>query len=196
MTNITLPTPHQPIYGVLEENDSDSEQDLYESSADYTKIGDPSPQPIYGELESENIYNQPEDEQPVYREIDGAEEPGYKALGDIEPGYKTIGDIEPSFKTDGEIEPNYNTVGDIEEPDYNTVSDFQPDYYNTVDDIYMNNSATVGDNSIGSDNNMIGTLDKPKLAPKPKFIPPLSPPIRHRMASGELERNQYFSESP
>ena len=160
MTTITLPTPQQPIYGVLEENDDDSEQDIYEASADYTKID--NPQPIYGELElePENIYNQPEDEQPVYREIEGVE-PGYKTIGDNEPGYKTIGDVEPDYKT--------------------------------VDDIYINNSVKVGDNTISPDNSTIGTLDKPKLAPKPKFIPPLSPPIRHRMASGELEKNQDFT---
>ena len=147
LTTIHLQPPMQPIYGVLE-NENREPTDIYESSDDYTRI-DNNIQPIYGELEpdtvTENIYNQPEDEeQPVYREIEGKDEPDYKS----------------------------------------------------VDEIYINNSAALSlknNGDLATANGDIETSEKPKLAPKPKFIPPMSPPLRQKVsAGGQMRRSSDF----
>ena len=136
-------------------------------------------QPIYGVLEEEN--GPPQD---IYEPS-----PDYTKIGNLQPIY---GELE----LEAEVENIYNQPED-EQPVYGEIEGAgdEPDY-KTVDEIYINNIDVTDDGLINEgDDNSLGTLDKPKLAPKPKFIPPMSPPIRHKMANGHIERNQGLPET-
>ena len=171
-----------PEYQALHHKHTPSQYRSLESAFNnggYSDLQKPGQLPVYGVLKEEGeLYEEAQDYQkievppPIYGELEkesvNEPQPIYGELEEKDPDYQKCTDP-PIY---GEIEDDTNYY---HEAVYNELEENEPEY-KTLDDIYVNDKVDGLDSA-----------DKPRLAPKPKFIPPLSPEIRHKIGRKDTQ---------